>query len=186
MFVTYAGNLYIVLELAQTDLKTLMTRREAEFTVPMIRVSCPCGVLACHSSSKPAFPLLHWIFQEFLRQLLEGIRICHVHQVIHRDLKPQNVLVSRDGRLQIADFGLARALALPTRKDLTQQVVTLWYRAPELLLGETRYSYAVDIWAAGVIMAELVLKRPLLPGDSEIDQLHKTFQVGCGFPSPSI
>jgi serine/threonine protein kinase len=96
----------------------------------------------------------------FAQQLLRGIDFCHGQGVIHRDLKPENVLVNSAGELKIADFGLARAFALPV-KQLTHEVVTLWYRAPEILMGATHYSVGVDTWAAGCIIAELFRRKPL-------------------------
>lgn len=94
---------------------------------------------------------------------------------MHRDLKPQNVLVDRTGRLKLADFGLARAFQIPLRR-YTHEVVTLWYRAPEVLLGQKVYAPAVDMWSVGAMFAELVTRQALWPGDSEIDELFKIFQ----------
>jgi serine/threonine protein kinase len=91
---------------------------------------------------------------------------------LHSDLKPQNILISKSGVLKLADFGLARAFVPPIR-PFTHEVVTLWYRAPEILLGCKTYALPVDMWAVAVIFAELVTKRPLFPGDSEIDELFK-------------
>ena len=96
--------------------------------------------------------------------------------MLHRDLKPQNILIDRAGSLRLADFGLARAFGLPM-KTYTHEVVTLWYRAPEILLGTKHYSTPVDIWSVGCIFAEMAQKRPLFQGDSEIDQLFKVFRV---------
>jgi len=95
---------------------------------------------------------------------------------MHRDLKPQNLLVDRYGSLKIADFGLARAFMVPIRQ-YTHEVVTLWYRAPEILLGQKAYSPGVDMWSVGTIFAEMVTKRPLWPGDSEIDELYQIFRT---------
>lgn len=111
----------------------------------------------------------------FLYQLINGVNYCHSRRIIHRDLKPQNLLVDRSGNLKIADFGLARAFGIPI-KTLTHEIETLWYRAPEVLLGQKQYSLGVDIWAVGCIFAELIEKRPLFNGDSEIDQIFKIFQ----------
>ncbi len=86
---------------------------------------------------------------------------------MHRDLKPQNVLVNKEGGLKIADFGLGRAFCPPIRA-LTHEVVTLWYRAPEILLGSHSYAPPVDAWSIGTIFAELASKRPIFPGDSEV------------------
>lgn len=114
--------------------------------------------------------------KSFVWQLLQALAYCHTHRVFHRDLKPQNLLLSADGTIKLADFGLARTLGLPGR-CYTHEVITLWYRAPEILLGAQFYSSAVDIWSLACIFAELVTARPLFNGDSEIDQLFKIFRV---------
>jgi len=116
------------------------------------------------------------IAKSFVYQLLRGLYFCHSRRILHRDLKPQNLLINRNGELKIADFGLARAFCVPLR-PYTHEVVTLWYRAPEILLGGQSYSTPVDIWSVGCIFAELLTKRPLFPGDSEIDQIYKIFRV---------
>lgn len=116
------------------------------------------------------------LVKSYLHQLISGIAFCHAHRVLHRDLKPQNLLIDKQGRLKIADFGLARAFGIPVR-TYTHEVVTLWYRAPEVLLGCKKYSTAVDVWSIGCIFAEMVTKRPLFAGDSEIDELFQIFRV---------
>jgi serine/threonine protein kinase len=117
-------------------------------------------------------------------QLVKGIAYCHSHRVLHRDLKPQNLLIDKKGALKLADFGLARAFGLPVGV-ITHEVVTLWYRAPEILLGGRTYSTPVDIWSAGCILAEIVNRAPLFPGDSEIDQIFRIFRV-LGTPDESV
>ncbi|XP_033607291.1 cyclin-dependent kinase 1 isoform X2 [Cryptotermes secundus] len=97
-------------------------------------------------------------------------------RVIHRDLKPQNLLIDKNGVIKVADFGLGRAFGIPVRV-YTHEVVTLWYRAPEVLLGSSRYSCPIDMWSIGCIFAEMATRKPLFQGDSEIDQLFRIFRV---------
>lgn len=121
------------------------------------------------------------IMKSFLYQLLMGVAYCHHHRVLHRDLKPPNLLINREGQLKLADFGLARAFGIPVR-SYTHEVVTLWYRAPDVLLGSRRYSTPVDIWSCGCIFAEMANGRPLIAGTSEADQLDRIFRL-LGTPS---
>jgi cyclin-dependent kinase len=116
------------------------------------------------------------ILKSFLYQLLNGIAHCHHHRILHRDLKPPNLLINREGQLKLADFGLARAFGIPVR-SYTHEVVTLWYRAPDVLLGSRKYSTPVDIWSVGCIFAEMANGRPLVAGTSEADQLDRIFRL---------
>uniref|UniRef100_K3WQH2 Cyclin-dependent kinase 2 homolog n=1 Tax=Globisporangium ultimum (strain ATCC 200006 / CBS 805.95 / DAOM BR144) TaxID=431595 RepID=K3WQH2_GLOUD len=124
------------------------------------------------------------ILKSFLCQLLRGIAYCHQHRVLHRDLKPQNLLINREGDLKLADFGLARAFGIPVR-SYTHEVVTLWYRAPDVLMGSRKYSTPVDIWSVGCIFAEMANGGPLFAGTSETDQLDRIFRL-LGTPTIDI
>ncbi|GAB5036353.1 cmgc cdk cdc2 protein kinase [Nannochloropsis oceanica] len=149
--VIYADNrLYLVFEYLDQDLKRYMD--------------------GCKTGLDPA------LVKSYLHQMIQGVAFCHSHRVLHRDLKPQNLLIDRHGCLKLADFGLARAFNVPLRQ-YTREVVTLWYRAPEILLGAEHYSTPVDTWSIGCIFAEMLNKEPLFPGDSEIDELFRIFRT---------
>lgn len=122
--------------------------------------------------------------KRFMVQLVKGTLYCHAHRVLHRDLKPQNLLIDKEGNLKLADFGLARAFGVPLRA-YTHEVVTLWYRAPEVLLGGKQYSTGVDMWSIGCIFAEMVNRKPLFPGDSEIDEIFRIFRI-MGTPNEQV
>ncbi|KAL0718629.1 hypothetical protein Bca4012_067952 [Brassica carinata] len=116
----------------------------------------------------------------YMKQLMLGLEHCHSCGVLHRDIKGSNLLLDRNNNLKIADFGLS---TFHQRKQpLTSRVVTLWYRPPELLLGSTDYGVTADLWSAGCILAELFTGKPLLPGRTEVEQMHKIFKL-CGSPS---
>ena len=130
-------------------------------------------------------PLLHGLFSgsatlvrlpSFFQSSPLSVAYCHHHRVLHRDLKPPNLLINREGQLKLADFGLARAFGIPVR-SYTHEVVTLWYRAPDVLMGSRKYSTPVDIWSVGCIFAEMANGRPLVAGSSEKDQLDRIFRL---------
>ena len=115
--------------------------------------------------------------KNMMYQLLKGVEHLHSHKILHRDLKPQNILVDDNGWiLKLADFGLSRVYSIPIR-PYTKEVLTLWYRAPEMMLGINNYAIGLDIWSIGCIFVELYLGKPFVMGDSEIDQLFKLFQI---------
>lgn len=113
----------------------------------------------------------------FLFQLLRGLTYVHRRKILHRDLKPQNLLISEVGELKLADFGLARAQSVPSH-TFSSEVVTLWYRPPEVLLGSTQYSSPLDLWGVGCIFVELLTGSPAFPGVKDAaDQLERIFKV---------
>jgi len=119
--------------------------------------------------------------KSFAYQTLCGIAHCHAHRHLHRDLKPQNLLINEQKELKLADFGLARAFGNTTRA-YSNEVVTLWYRPPDVLLGSQQYNTSIDVWSAGCIIAEMVTGRPLFPGRSNVDELLCIFKI-MGTPS---
>lgn len=116
------------------------------------------------------------LVRSYLYQITAAMLFCHRRRVLHRDLKPQNLLINKEGVIKVADFGLGRCFGIPVR-NYTHEIVTLWYRAPEVLLGSPRYSCPVDVWSLGCIFAEMATRKPLFQGDSEIDQLFRMFRI---------
>ncbi|CAO2818086.1 unnamed protein product [Amaranthus hypochondriacus] len=151
-------SIYMVMDHVEHDLKALMQTRKQPFRYSEVKY--------------------------FMLQLLEGVKYLHHNWVLHRDLKTSNLLVNNKGELKICDFGMARQYGSPLN-PYTALVVTLWYRAPELLLGATEYSTAVDMWSVGCIMAELLANKPLFDGKTEIEQLNKMFAT-LGTPNDKI
>ncbi|XP_044756286.1 cyclin-dependent kinase 2-like [Coccinella septempunctata] len=150
--------LYLVFEFLDLDLKKYMDRSKGPLNKELIR--------------------------SYMKQLVDGMAYLHTRTILHRDLKPQNLLIDKEGHIKLADFGLSRSFSLPTR-TYTHEVVTMWYRAPELLLGTKIYCTGVDIWSLGCILAEMILKKALFPGDSEIDQIYKIFRI-MGTPTEDM
>ncbi|KAF8378852.1 hypothetical protein HHK36_030201 [Tetracentron sinense] len=167
-------SLYLVLEYLDLDLKKYMdTCPELATDRRVIKVA----LMWWDNSVKLQEVIIFSLLQTFLYQILRGVTYCHSHRVLHRDLKPQNLLIDcRTNTLKIVDFGLARAFGIPLRQ-YTPEVATLGYRAPEILLGTHQYSTPVDVWSVGCIFAEMVKRRPLFCGDSEIEHLLNVF--GC-------
>jgi len=143
-----------------------------------------CDLKGYIDALKPAVYFEPHVLKKLVYFLTEGIRFCHSRRILHRDLKPQNILISDDQQLKIADFGLGREHGLPIH-ELTHEVVTLWYRPPEILLGKKKYSGACDMWGIGCIFAEMATKIPLFPGDSEIDQLFQIYSI-LGTPNTTV
>ncbi|GMH17068.1 hypothetical protein Nepgr_018909 [Nepenthes gracilis] len=153
----HKGNLHLVFQFMESDLEAVIRDRNI--------VLSPADI------------------KSFLQMTLKGLSYCHKKWVLHRDMKPNNLLIAADGQLKLADFGLARIFGSPDRK-FTHQVFARWYRAPELLFGTKQYGAAVDVWGAACVFAELLLRRPFLQGSSDIDQLGKIF-AAFGTPKPS-
>ncbi|KAF8025019.1 hypothetical protein BT93_F2005 [Corymbia citriodora subsp. variegata] len=148
-------SLYLVFDFMQSDLQRIITCPEGRLTEPQVKC--------------------------YMHQLLSGLQHCHDKGILHRDIKGSNLLIDKTGMLKIADFGLANYYRPQDRLPLTNRVVTLWYRAPELLLGATDYGVGIDLWSAGCLMAEMFAGHPLMPGRNEVEQLHKIFKL-CGTP----
>ncbi|TVU01352.1 hypothetical protein EJB05_53195 [Eragrostis curvula] len=148
-------SLYLVFEYMEHDLAGLIAFPGLKLTEPQIKC--------------------------FVQQLLHGLDHCHKSGVLHRDIKGSNLLIDGNGLLKIADFGLAISYDPSNPQPLTSRVVTLWYRPPELLLGATEYSVAVDMWSTGCIVAELFSGKPIMTGRTEVEQIHKIFKL-CGSP----
>lgn len=153
--------IFIVMDYVEHDLKSLMEtmRHKKQMFTP--------GEVKC-----------------LLKQLLLAVAHLHDNWILHRDLKTSNLLLSHKGILKVGDFGLAREYGSPL-KAYTSIVVTLWYRAPELLLCAKEYSTPIDMWSVGCIFAELLLMNALFPGKSEVDQLNRVFKE-LGTPSEKI
>ncbi|XP_066358705.1 probable serine/threonine-protein kinase At1g09600 isoform X1 [Miscanthus floridulus] len=149
-------NLYLVFEYMEHDLAGLVATPGLKLTEPQIKC--------------------------FVQQLLHGLDHCHKNGILHRDIKGSNLLIDSNGILKIGDFGLAISYDPNNPQPLTSRVVTLWYRPPELLLGATEYGAAVDMWSTGCIVAELFASKPIMPGRTEVEQIHKIFKL-CGSPS---
>ncbi|KAK3679939.1 serine/threonine protein kinase, CMGC, CDC2/CDK sub [Recurvomyces mirabilis] len=133
----------------------------------------------------PTFTLSEGHKKHLAKQMFEGLAYLHHRGVLHRDIKAANILVSKTGELKYADFGLARFYQKRSTQDYTNRVITIWYRPPELLLGETQYGPAVDIWSAACVLVEIFTRHAIFPGDGgEINQLDKIYNV-LGTPSRS-
>lgn len=144
-------SVYMVFDYMEHDLMGLLERLNYKLQLPQIK--------------------------HFMKQLCKGLNSCHKNGILHRDLKLSNLLISKSGDLKLADFGLARPFKEVPDARMTNRVITLWYRPPELLLGSDRYGPAIDMWSVGCIFAELLTGRPIFPGKDELDQLDKIFNL---------
>lgn len=149
-------SIYLVFDFMQTDLARIIARPEERLTEPQVKC--------------------------YMHQLLSGLQHCHDRGILHRDVKGSNLLIDKNGMLKIADFGLANYYNPNHNQPLTNRVVTLWYRAPELLLGATDYGVGIDLWSAGCVLAEMFTGFPIMPGRTEVEQIHRIFRL-CGTPS---
>lgn len=150
---------YLVFEFCEHDLAGLISNSQVKFSLADIK--------------------------KVMQQLLEGLYFIHSNKILHRDMKAANILITKEGVLKLADFGLARAISVAKNNRYTNRVVTLWYRPPELLLGERNYGPPVDMWGAGCIMAEMWTRSPIMQGGSEAHQLMLIGQL-CGSISPEV
>ncbi|XP_014602686.1 PREDICTED: cyclin-dependent kinase-like 1 [Polistes canadensis] len=116
------------------------------------------------------------VSKRYIFQVLRGLNFCHNNHIMHRDVKPENVLVSSNGVIKLCDFGFARLVG-SLKESCTDYVATRWYRAPELLVGDSRYGREIDVWAVGCLYAEMMTGDPIFPGDSDIDQLYRITKV---------
>ncbi|XP_077230936.1 putative serine/threonine-protein kinase At1g54610 [Tasmannia lanceolata] len=149
-------SLYLVFDFMTSDLARIISHPDVKLTEPQVK--------------------------SYMQQLLQGLQHCHERGILHRDIKGSNLLIDRSGMLKIADFGLANYFNPNHKRPLTSRVVTLWYRAPELLLGATDYGVGIDLWSAGCLLAEMFAGRPIMPGRTEVEQLHRIFKL-CGSPA---
>ncbi|CAN7134504.1 unnamed protein product [Brassica rapa subsp. narinosa] len=151
-----SGSMYLIFEYMEHDLAGLASTPGVKFSESQIKC--------------------------YMKQLLHGLEHCHSRGVLHRDIKGSNLLLDHNNNLKIGDFGLANFYGDHQKQPLTSRVVTLWYRPPELLFGSTDYGVAVDMWSTGCILAELFNGKAIMPGRTEVEQLHKIFKL-CGSPS---
>jgi CTD kinase subunit alpha len=126
----------------------------------------------------PTYRLTHANIKDLAKQFFEGLNYLHDRGILHRDIKGSNILINNDGLLKIADFGLARKFQKHREgQDYTNRVITLWYRPPELLLGETAYKAEIDVWSGGCVFVELFTRRAIFQGKTEINQLDVIYDV---------
>jgi cyclin-dependent kinase 7 len=148
---TQTGNINLVFEECTTDLETVIMDKTVEITTSHIK--------------------------SYMSMMLRGIHHCHTNNILHRDIKPNNLMFDQGGRMKIIDFGMARQYDPNQNHEMTNQVVSRWYRAPELFFGCRHYGPSIDMWSVGCILAELLQRKPLFPGESDLGQLGGIFKV---------
>ncbi|XP_034934348.1 cyclin-dependent kinase 9-like [Chelonus insularis] len=155
----FRSSFYLIFEFCEHDLAGLLSCRKVKFNLGEVKT--------------------------IMKQLFEGLHYIHFNNILHRDLKSANILITKNGVVKLADFGLSKAFRRNKASDNRTNVVTLWYRAPELLLGDSTYNTAIDIWSAGCIMAELWTRYAILQGRTEKHQLELISQL-CGSITPDV
>lgn len=169
----------------RTKVVELLDVYPEETTLCLVLEYLPSDLSEIIDHAKEFLPVGH--IKAFAWMLLDALAYIHSNHVIHRDVKPSNVLLSADGQIKLADFGLARVIISHDKANgsLSHQVATRWYRPPELLFASRSYTFSADVWSAGVVIGELFALRPLFPGINDIDQMFRVFQV-LGSPTPDV
>ena len=166
-------------------LKSVAVSTSSLFLVLEYCEHCLADVIDDHYHQFNKSPFEEGAVKTLMKHLLEALCFLHSHHLLHRDLKMNNLLYTKGGRLKLADFGLSRHYGSSQQAPLTPTVVSLWYRPPEILAGCSAYTFAIDVWAAGCVFSEFLTGFPPLKGKSEFEQIHLIFQK-IGLPDPFV